>query len=160
MPHNFTGQVVYPSARLFLVPETAERLHRVQTALERRRLGLKVYDGHRPLSVQKIFWELLPDPRYVADPMIGSRHNRGTAVDVTLVDINGCDLAMPSRYDEFNEKAHRSYQGCSQEEARYRALLEEMMCLEGFLPYPTEWWHFDDPKWENYPILDIHFDQL
>jgi len=157
-PHNFTGKAVYPpSARLFLVEETAQRLHLVQLALEKKGLGLKVYDGYRPLSVQKIFWEICPNPCYVADPKIGSRHNRGTAVDVTLVDMHGKELPMPSGYDDFSEKAHRTYLGCSEEEAKNRSLLEGAMWFEGFIPYPMEWWHFDDPNWEKYPILDIPF---
>jgi len=159
-PFNFTGKVVYPSARVYLIDITAKRLHRVQTALEKKGLGIKVYDGYRPLSVQKIFWNLLPNTRFVADPAIGSKHNRGTAVDVTLVDPYGRDLPMPTSYDEFTEKAHRCYRGCSPEAGFNRDLLESAMCGEGFIPYPEEWWHFDDPDWENYPILDISFEEL
>lgn len=159
-PQNFTGQAVYSSARCFLTPATARRIHRVQLSLEKRGLGLKVFDGYRPLSVQKICWKLVPDPRFVADPATGSRHNRGTAVDVTLIDERGCDLPMPTPYDEFSERAHCTYSGCSPDEALNRDLLGAAMSAEGFLPYPDEWWHFDDPDWEKYPILDIPFEAL
>lgn len=154
-PNNFVGKVVYPSSRCFLRRKTAMRLHKVQLALEKIGLGLKVWDGYRPLSVQKIFWNLLPDSRYVADPAIGSRHNRGASVDLTLVDKAGNELPMPTGFDDFSEKASRSYQGASQEQLRNRLILEEAMAKEGFLLYPHEWWHFDDPDWEVYPILDI-----
>lgn len=159
-PLNFTGTAVYLSARAYLVEKTARRLHRVQIALEKKELGLKLYDAYRPLSIQKIFWNLVPNACYVADPAKGSRHNRGTAVDVTLVDRNGEELPMPTPFDEFTERAHRSYPGCSPEARNNCELLEASMVAEGFLPYPEEWWHFDDPEWEEHPILDIPFEVL
>ena len=157
---NFTGRAVYSSSRVFLVDQTAKRLHRVQQALEKQGLGLKIFDGYRPLSVQKIFWSLVPNSSYIADPSKGSMHNRGTAVDVTLVNQIGEDLSMPTPFDEFTEKAHRCYRGCSPEEMFNRDLLEKFMKSEGFIPYPEEWWHFDDPEWESYPLLDVPFEAL
>jgi D-alanyl-D-alanine dipeptidase len=157
-PRNFTGKAIYPpSARALLVARAAERLHKVQMALEKRKLGLKIYDAYRPLSAQKILWQICPDIRFVADPSIGSKHNRGTAVDVTLVDALGRELPMPTPYDEFTERAHRSYRGCTSEEAKARDSLGQAMVERGFLPYSHEWWHFDDPDWESYPILDLPF---
>lgn len=157
---NFTGSPVYSCARCFLVRKAAERLHRVQTALAGRGLGLKVYDGYRPRSVQKILWDFCPNPLYVADPARGSKHNRGASVDVALVDAQGRDLPMPSGYDDFSERAHRDYSGCTPEEAKNRTILEAAMCQEGFVPYREEWWHFDDPEWEKYPLLDIPLESL
>src|SRR3989344_7546481 len=84
-PRNFMGKAVYLKPCCYLQKKTAERLHRVQLAVEKKQMGLKVFDGYRPLSVQKIFWEFLSDPRYVADPAVGSKHNRGAAVDLTLI---------------------------------------------------------------------------
>ena len=74
---NFTGQVLYDVPRCFLRRATAERLARVQARLRKLGLGLKIWDGYRPRSVQWKMWKLVPDPRYVADPRRGSRHNRG-----------------------------------------------------------------------------------
>ncbi len=159
-PHNFARQVVYSKPSCFLQRSVAMRLHRVQLTFEKRGLGLKVFDGYRPLSVQKKFWEICPDPRYVADPAIGSKHNRGAAVDLTLIDSKGKELLMPTILDDFTEKAHRAYQGGSKETLRNRDLLEKAMVKEGFIPYPTEWWHFDDPEWETYSILDVSFEEL
>ena len=103
-------------------------------------------------------WTLVPDERYVANPAKGSRHNRGAAVDVALVDRAGRPLPMPSEYDEFCERAHRDYAGGSAPQdvkARAdRALLEEVMTRHGFVGLPTEWWHFDAAEWESYPISD------
>ncbi len=154
-PNNFVGKAVYSSSRCFLRRKTAMRLHKAQLALEKIGLGLKVWDGYRPLSVQKIFWNLLPDSKYVADPSIGSRHNRGASVDLTLVDKAGRELPMPTGFDDFSEKASRSYQGASPVQLKNRLILEGAMAKEGFLLYPHEWWHFDDPDWNDYPILDI-----
>ena len=159
-PNNFTGKIVYSKPLCYLQKSVAERLHRVQLGLEKKGLRLKVLDGYRPLSVQKIFWEFVPDPRYVADPAEGSKHNRGAAVDLTLIDRAGRELPMPTPFDDFTEKAHRNYQGGSKEAIRNRQILEEAMVKEGFVPIPTEWWHFDAPDWENYPVLDISFEEL
>lgn len=153
--NNFTGKAVYSSARCFLLLRTAERLHRVQIRLEKEGVGLKVYDGYRPLSVQKIFWDLIPDPRYVADPAVGSKHNRGASVDLTLVRADGIEMPMPTDFDDFTQRSARSYQGGSKDALRNRDRLEEAMKAEGFIPHENEWWHYDDPDWENYPVLDI-----
>lgn len=151
---NFTREAVYPVARCLLREEVAQRLRRVQEALKARGLGLKVFDCYRPLSVQKRFWVLVPDERYVADPAKGSRHNRGYAVDASLVDARGEPLAMPSSYDDFSEAAHRGHHA-EPEAAKNRALLEEAMAKEGFVGLATEWWHFDSPGWEKAPVLDV-----
>ena len=157
---NFTGQVLYDVPRCFLRRATAERLARVQARLRKLGLGLKIWDGYRPRSVQWKMWKLVPDPRYVADPHRGSRHNRGAAVDVTLVDSTGRELEMPTGFDDFTEKAHRDYQGASATALRNRALLEQVMTAEGFVPLPTEWWHFDDPDWRKYDLLDVPLSEL
>jgi zinc D-Ala-D-Ala dipeptidase len=159
--NNFTGKVVYPSARCFLQEPAALALADVQVELERQGLGLKVFDGYRPLSVQKIFWNICPDTRYVANPAKGSKHNRGTAVDLTLVDIKtGQELIMPSGYDDFTEKAHRNYATMSSEARKNCKLLEDIMTKYGFVPMATEWWHFDWNDWKQYPILDVAFNEL
>jgi len=152
--NNFTGQVVYPAPRCLLREDVAEKLVRVQQKLKESGYGLKIYDGYRPLAVQKKFWAIMPVEDYVADPFKGSRHNRGAAVDVGLVDSEGNEVPMPSGYDDFTEKAHRDYTGATEEELHNRAVLEEAMKSEGFLPLPSEWWHFDAPGWQNYPVSD------
>jgi D-alanyl-D-alanine dipeptidase len=94
--NNFTKRPLYPVARCYLRKQVAERLTKVQQELQAQGLGLKVFDCYRPLSIQKQLWALLPDERYVIDPRKGSRHNRGAAVDVTLVDAKGNELEMPT----------------------------------------------------------------
>ncbi|MCB9867694.1 MAG: DUF1460 domain-containing protein [Phycisphaerales bacterium] len=154
-PDNFTKQVLYPEdMRCRLRQSVAERLRRVEDQLAARGLGLKIYDGLRPMSVQRTMWSIMPDPHYVADPAKGSRHNRGAAVDVTLVDLNGCEVEMPTPYDDFTDAAHRDYTGGSETALANRALLEEVMTAEGFSGLSTEWWHFDAPDWRSYPLVD------
>ncbi len=158
--NNFTGQVLYPRAAAYLRKKVADKLAEVQTELKKQGLGLKIYDGYRSHSIQKKLWEIVPDERYVADPAKGSRHNRGAAVDLTIIDSTGQEIMMPTGYDDFTEKAHRDYMELPQEAIKNRAFLEELMAKHGFSGLPTEWWHFDADGWEQYPILDLRLDEL
>ena len=153
--NNFTGKKIYPSSRCLLRRDVAMRLLNVQKKLHRMGYGLIVFDCYRPLSVQKTFWAILPDERYVADPAKGSRHNRGAAVDVSLADSAGKQLPMPTGYDDFSDKASRNLKGASPEARKYSLLLEGVMKEEGFEPFPTEWWHYDAAGWEQYPVSDF-----
>ena len=158
---NFTGQAVYPpGSRAYLREEVAEKLLRVQKKLKKIGLSLKIWDAYRPLSVQYKFWEIYPVPGFVADPKIGSNHNRGAAVDVTLVDSKGKELAMPTKFDDFTEKAGRDYYDLPAEAIKNRQILEDYMVSEGFVPLRTEWWHFDDENVKKYPVLDIPIDKV
>ncbi len=161
-PNNFTGEVVYPCARCYLRKEVALRLAKVQASLRKNGLGLKIFDGYRPYQVQERFWELMPDERYVARPrmekgviVIGSRHNRGAAVDVSLVDSSGNELEMPTGYDDFTPKAKPDYQGGTAGARANRDLLMKVMKEKGFKVYPTEWWHYDAPGWEKFKMVNL-----
>lgn len=159
--NNFTGKQVYPSAKAYLRKPTAIKLSKAQKKLEEQGLSLKVYDAYRPLSVQKTFWAIMPDERYVADPAKGSRHNRGSAVDVTLVELkSGRELAMPSGYDDFSERAYYAFTNLPPETISNRALLRATMSECKFVPFETEWWHFDDADWPSYPVLDVPLEHL
>jgi len=158
--NNFTGKKIYDEARFFLRKEAALKILEVQKELQRYGLSLKVFDGYRPLSVQKKFWEIMPDERYVADPKKGSRHNRGMAVDLTLVDKEGKEIPMPTPYDDFTEKASRDYFDLPSQILINRKFLEDIMVKYGFSGFPTEWWHFDYKGWEKYDILDVEFSEI
>lgn len=140
--NNFTGRVVYDFTECFLVEKAAFALAEVQEDLQKKGLGLKVWDGYRPFKAQELFWELVPDERYVANPKKGGSHTKGIAVDVTLVDSSGKELPMPSHFDDFSQKAHGDYEEASPEEIRNREILRKAMEKRGFLALPTEWWHF------------------
>jgi D-alanyl-D-alanine dipeptidase len=155
--NNFLKRKVYPAARCVLRGAAAQALSQVQNDLAKQGLGLKVYDCYRPLSVQRLMWEILPDSRYVANPTKGSRHNRGAAVDLTLIDRNGKELEMPTEFDDFTEKAFRNSKLASPQAQKNSLLLENAMKKYGFIPLATEWWHFDVAGWDKFSVLDIPF---
>ena len=153
--NNFLKRKLYPISKCALRSSVAQKLSLVQTDLEKIGLGLKVYDCYRPFSVTEQMWEVLPNPNYVANPARGSRHNRGAAVDLTLVDRTGKELEMPTPFDDFTAKAHRDYAGGSAQSRKNRQLLEDAMKKQGFIGITTEWWHFDSEDWQKFAILDI-----
>ncbi len=152
--NNFTHHKLYPVARCLLRREPAESLSAVQKDLKSRGLGLKIFDGYRPLSIQKKLWESVPDDRYVANPAKGSRHNRGAAVDLTIIDSLGRELEMPTPFDSFTEKAHCGYMKLTKKILQNRSLLEKVMMRHGFVLMSSEWWHFDFRGWGKFPVLD------
>ena len=161
--NNFLGRPVYKEGRAFLQRPAAEALTRANRRLREKGYGLLVFDGYRPWTVTKIFWDSTPQDkkRFVADPSQGSRHNRGCAVDLTLYDPrSGHEVEMPSGYDEMTERAYPNYSGGTEQQRRMRETLREAMESEGFTVYEFEWWHFDYKDWKRYPILDIGFDQI
>jgi zinc D-Ala-D-Ala dipeptidase len=158
--NNFLKRKLYSTAKCALRSSVAQKLALVQTDLEKIGLGLKVYDGYRPFSVTKQMWEFLPDPNYVANPVRGSRHNRGAAVDLTLVDRTGKELEMPTPYDDFTKKAHRDYSGGSAQSRKNRQTLEDAMKKQGFIGISTEWWHFDSEDWQKFAILDVSLTEI
>ena len=157
---NFAKKRLYDSNTCFLRKSTAIKLDAVQKELEGMNLGLKVWDCYRPMAVQKIFWTILPDERYVANPEKGSRHNRASSVDVTLVDSQGRELQMPTGFDDFSPRAHHHYQDLPDQVIRNRELLKGLMEKAGFIPLSEEWWHYDDQNWMQYEIMDVPFRDL
>jgi D-alanyl-D-alanine dipeptidase len=153
---NFTGQVVYKFQTCLLKKQAALNVSRAQEELEKKGLGLKVWDGYRPIAAQWIFWNLIQDERYVADPRKGGRHTRGTAVDLTIIDKEGRELIMPTGFDDFSEQAHLDYMDLSKEQIKNRALLIDLMDRHGFSSLPTEWWHYDLKGWEQHPPLEYN----
>jgi zinc D-Ala-D-Ala dipeptidase len=161
--NNFLGRQVYKEARAFLQRPAAEALMRASHKLREKGYGLLVFDGYRPWSVTKLFWDSTPQDkkRFVADPSQGSRHNRGCAVDLTLYNLrSGREVGMPSSYDEMTERAYPNYSGGTEEQRRMREMLREALESEGFTVYEFEWWHFDYKDWKQYPLLDISFNQI
>lgn len=162
-PSNFLGRPVYTQARAFLQRPAAEALVRAHRALGEKGYGLLVFDGYRPWSVTKLFWDLTPPEKhdFVANPAKGSKHNRGCAVDLSLYDLaTGREVEMPSAYDEMTERASPSYGGGTPEQGARRDLLRAAMEKEGFTVEPNEWWHFNYRDWPEYPILDLPFERL
>ena len=155
---NFLHEPLYPANRCLLQRGTAERLARVQERLSTTRLVLVVWDCYRPLSIQQRMWDGVKDERHVANPKQDSTHNRAAAVDVTLAVAGGAALEMGSDYDDFSARALREFKDLSDDAIRHRTVLWHVMAGEGFVPLATEWWHFDDPDWADYPLLDEAID--
>jgi D-alanyl-D-alanine dipeptidase len=161
-PNNFVGRAVYPEARAFLQKPAAKALVKVHQKLKKRGLGLVIFDGYRPWTITKLFWDVVREDqrKFVADPAKGSKHNRGCAVDLSIYDLKTGDLIdMPSGYDEFTERASPNYTGGTEKQRANRELLRELMEDVGFTVNPNEWWHFDYKNWQDYAIYDISFDE-
>jgi D-alanyl-D-alanine dipeptidase len=163
-PRNIAGRAVYPEARAFLQRPAAEALLPAHRWLAQYGYGLLIYDAYRPWSVTKLFWDITsPEKRaFVADPAVGSVHNRGCAVDVGLYDLRtGREVEMPSGYDEMTERSFVTYGGGSAEQRARRDLLRSAMEREGyFFVYPEEWWHFDFKDFREYAVLNIPFSAI
>ena len=160
---NFMKRKMYSQARAFLARPAALALVRVNHSLRAQGYGLVLFDGYRPWSITKEFWdETPPDKRaFVADPKQGSKHNRGCAVDLSLYDLRtGKEVEMTSPYDEFSERASPDYKGGTAVQRKTREILRSAMEAEGFTVNQGEWWHFDYRDWEKYPIMDVKFEEI
>jgi len=131
-PDNFTGEVLYQLEVCLLLKPTAEKLVAANAEFAEEGYRLKIWDAYRPKSAQQVMWEHSPDGVYVADPAVGSNHNRGASVDVTLVDQNGRELEMPTGFDEFTEEASRNYPDMPEEARQNMEYLTEVMVRNGF----------------------------
>lgn len=158
---NFMKKPLYPEAAAFLRAPAARALAAAQRDLQAAGLGLKVFDAYRPYSVTVAMWEPIRNPDYVADPAKGSRHNRGCAVDVTLVRLSdGTELTMPTPYDDFTPRARHDFSELPDEALANRKLLRDTMERHGFVALPSEWWHYDFAGWEKYELMDLSFEEL
>lgn len=153
--NNFTGRVLYPKAIALLNINTAYKLINANNYLKKYGYHIKIFDAYRPHYVQELMWKLCSDKRYLADPKKGSNHNRGAAVDITMVDKDNKEVLMTSGFDEFSERAHINYAKAQKKALQNRELLAKAMVLSGFKRIKTEWWHFDDINYKKYPILNI-----
>ena len=159
--NNFTHHRMYPQARAFARLQVVMALKDIETELKAKGLGLKIYDAYRPCAITVKFYEVTPDTNFVADPSKGSKHNRGCAIDLSLIDLKtGKELDMPTGFDSFNRKAGANYQDLPQQEIANRELLKSVMQAHGFRVIATEWWHYDFNGWANYPLLDIPFSAI
>jgi D-alanyl-D-alanine dipeptidase len=139
----------------------AEAVVRVHKQLKKKGLGIIIFDGYRPWTITKLFWDVVPEDKrkFVADPTKGSKHNRGCAIDLSIYDLKTGELIpMPSGYDEFTDRASPDYKGGTDQERANREMLRALMEAEGFTVNPNEWWHFDYKDWQSYAIYDISFD--
>ena len=148
--NNFVEEKMYDCGRCFLRPDVAREMAAIQKELNAKGFGLKMFDCYRPRPIQWKLWNKVPDPRYVADPRKGSMHNRGMAVDLTIVDGGGRELDMGTDFDYFGKEAYHAYTGHPADVTANRKLLRATMEAHGFRPTSTEWWHYSwkAKKWD------------
>jgi zinc D-Ala-D-Ala dipeptidase len=160
--NNFLGKKIYPQiTTAYLRKAAAIALSGVQKDLKRRGLALKIFDAYRPYSATEIIWQQVQDERYAASPAKGSGHNRGIAVDVTIIRLdNGAELDMGTGFDDFTDTAQHSFKALPQAVLHNRQLLKTMMAKYGFEALETEWWHYAFTAGKNYDLLDVPFDFL
>lgn len=150
-------------------------LEKLEKLLRQENLILEIRDCYRPLEVQALMWEYLPDERYLAPPSRGSKHNKGTALDCTLLDAKGVELTFPTEVDGYREdliddflsgnmapvlahlaKASHQYQSASQNlEIKNRQKLKQMMEKAGFVSLEEEWWHYEIKNAADYPLVAL-----
>lgn len=159
--NNFTGEKIYTLAKAYARKPVAESLKKVQADLKSQGLGVKIFDAYRPYKATVKFYEVYRDTTYVASPYKGSRHNRGCALDLTLIDLkSGEELKMPTGYDSFTKAAWPSTPVNDPLVKKNRQLLIQAMQKHGFRVNSSEWWHFDFIGWKKFDVLDIDFEEL
>jgi D-alanyl-D-alanine dipeptidase len=154
---------MYPAGTkaTYLRLPAARALSGVQEELEKQGYGLLIFDAYRPYAVTVKFWELVKDERYVANPARGSGHNRGIAVDLTIIEKRtGKQLNMGTGFDNFSDTAHHSFKNLPAEILSNRNLLKQVMEKYGFKVYNEEWWHYSWPDAARFEILDLDFRKL
>lgn len=160
--NNFTGEVLYSQGKkTFMRTLPAAALFRVEQELKHMGYGLKIFDAYRPYSATVKMWELIQDERYVANPAKGSGHNRGLAVDLTIINrLTGEELEMGTGFDNFTDTAHRDFKGLPDSVLKNRKLLRTLMEKQGFTALETEWWHYYWPNNRKYDVLNLDFKHL
>lgn len=156
---NIAKRPLYPPDMPALVrASVARRLVRAQAYLRARHYGLKIWDAYRPPIAQTLLWQLSPHTSYVANPNDGrgSLHTWGVAVDATLVDEHGEEVAMPTDFDSFTPTANLHYKGSEEAVRLHLRILQTAMRRGGFYGLRTEWWHFVAYNWKKFgPVSEI-----
>ncbi len=143
---NFLKSQVYDCAQCYLRFKTVKALLLANKKIMKKGFRIKIFDCYRPLDIQKRMWEIVPNPEYVANPSNGSIHNRGGAVDITLVNQDGIELDMGTPFDHFGVESSHDYSDLSDEVIANRKLLKKIMLKKHFESFDSEWWHYNLKK--------------
>ena len=159
---NFMHKKLYPPVTTtYLRLAASDALFSVLAELRSKHMTIKIWDAYRPYAVTEEMWERVKDDRYAADPKSGSGHNRGIAVDLTIVDLNtNKELDMGTGFDNFSDSAHQDFKNLPGNVLQNRTLLRSLMEKHGFKALETEWWHYYLPDTTKYELLDLGFDEL
>jgi len=159
--NNFTHSKIYTLPKAYLRKPAADSLLKIQQDLAKKRLGIKIYDAYRPYAATLYFYKVYHDTTFVAAPWKGSIHNRGCAVDLSLIDLKtGKELEMPTQFDSFSDKASHKCMDLDSAALANRAVLAEVMLSHGFTIYDSEWWHYNLKQRDAYKLMDISFEEL
>jgi D-alanyl-D-alanine dipeptidase len=140
---NFLNHKVYPCGACFLRAKTLKALLRANQDFIQKGFRIKLFDCYRPLDIQKKMWRMVPNPTFVANPKKGSIHNRGGAVDISIVDANGNEIDMGTTFDFFGPRASHFYFDLPQNVIENRKLLKDIMLQNHFISFDSEWWHYN-----------------
>lgn len=152
---NFLDTAIYTCDKCLIRKEVAKSLINANNKLIKQGYRIKLFDCYRPLSIQKMMWKVFPNGKYVANPKYGSIHNRGGAVDITIVHLEGKTVDMGTKFDHFGKEAHHSYTALPDSILANRKLLRSTMEASGFSAISSEWWHYNSEKAKTYPISDF-----
>lgn len=153
--NNFLKEKVYDCDHCLMRYEVAKALIKANDSLNQLGYKIKFFDCFRPVDVQMKMWEIYPDARYVANPhKTGSVHNKGAALDITLVELNNTEVDMGTDFDHFGKEAHHTYEALPDKVLNNRKVLKSVMQAFGFNPIRTEWWHYNFGKNSSYKISD------
>lgn len=155
--NNFLKEKVYKCAECYTRVKTAKALLAVNEVFKKKGVKIMFYDCYRPNSVQYKMWEIVSNPQYVANPVKGSIHNKGGAVDITLVTLDGKELDMGTDFDFFGKRAYHDNFDLPKEVLNNRKLLKETMEKYGFWSTRTEWWHYNLQGASNDPIANFNW---
>jgi D-alanyl-D-alanine dipeptidase/lipoprotein-anchoring transpeptidase ErfK/SrfK len=158
--NNFSGKKLYPLDVCLLQRGTAEKLKKAQELFQKDGYRIKIYDAYRPYSIQPVLFDIIQDKFYIADPNNASLHNRGAAVDMTLVGPDGNELVMPSPVHTFSPEAHVDNPNMSEEARKNLEYMQSIMVQCGFYVYQYEWWHFTDLDCLKYMVTDYNFTEI
>ncbi len=159
--NNFTKTKIYTQPRAFLRKPAADSLLKIQQILAEKGLGLKIYDAYRPYAATLYFYKVYPDTTFVAAPWKGSIHNRGCAVDLSIITLaDSSELKMPTPFDSFTEQASHKFNDLDSTALANRALLKDVMLSHGFTLYDAEWWHYNLRQRDNYKLMNLSFEEL
>ncbi|WP_341907840.1 D-alanyl-D-alanine dipeptidase [Polaromonas sp. YR568] len=153
-PNNFTGQVIYDHALCYLHREAEACLRKAIAAARQLGYSIRVLDAFRPQEAQEALWAVAPNPDYIADPAKGSNHTRGVAVDLTLIDPDGQALDMGTPVDTMHPASHHFHRDHPAQVQVNRMLLLTVMLEAGFVHHPKEWWHYQLPDAQRFPLID------
>ncbi|UOB17152.1 M15 family metallopeptidase [Abyssalbus ytuae] len=155
---NFLKTVVYDCPECYLRVSAARAIIKANKEFMSKGYKIKFFDCYRPHDVQKKMWKIMPNRIYVADPAVGSIHNKGGAVDMTLVTLKGDEVDMGTHFDYFGREAHHAYRGFNDSILKNRLLLKETMEKHGFGSITSEWWHYNHKGTLGTSIANFRWD--